>query len=818
MAGLRLLTLLASVALLLCFFPSCSVSSASDGTVTSAYVHAQSDTEGPLHTTNHVKRYGSGAPYWMSQIPRQGKVVYGTNSSYPVWRNVKDYGAKGDGVTDDTDAINNATFAGGRCQYPCESQTTAPAIVYFPPGTYAISRPLVMLYYTQFIGDANSLPVILGLPNFYGIALLDSDPYLPYGLSWYANQNNMWRQVRNFVLDIRQIPKGTAHCLHWQVAQGTSLQNIVFEMTEGGDNNKQMGIFMDNGSALYLEDLIFNGGGVGFFSGNQQFTCRNLTFNNCQTAIYQNWNWLFAYKDIVINNAKIGIDMTQGGDVITTGSISLQDATMNNVEIGVLTTFSGNSTPASAGTLLLDNVNFVNTPVAVQLSPSNATILEGNQKIASWAQGRVYTAYESSYEENNLTCYGPAAKFDRVQQLVEPPPKSPSLLTPDGSFYTRSRPQYEGVPVENFISIKTYGCAGDGVTDDTACVQSFLNSIRTDQIAYIDYGAYVIRDTINFPIPIKVQGELWPYFMVDGSAPKFSDQNNPQVAFRVGQPGQVGDIELVEIMFQTLGAAPGAILMEWNLAQSSPGSAAMFDVHWRVGGTNGTKLQSYNCRKTPNVPTSPKAECYGAFLLLHLTRSSSMYMANNWGWVSDHEMDLADHDQINLYNGRGVLVESQGPVWMLGTSFEHSMLYNYQIASAKEIYISAIQSETAYMQNNPNAISPYPPLSNWNDPTFSDCFTVNCPKTWGLRIFNSTYIFAYGAGMYSFFNNYDSGCLATTNCQQKMVSVEQSQGIYLYAVNTVGSSNLVTVDQVDLVPAISNANGFADTVAIFEYP
>ncbi|THX21005.1 glycoside hydrolase family 55 protein, partial [Aureobasidium pullulans] len=387
-----------------------------------------------------------------------------------------------------------------------------------------------------------------------------------------------------------------------------------------------------------------------------------------------------------------------------------------------------------------------------------------------------------------------------------------------GSFYTRSRPQYEGVPVENFISIKTYGCAGDGVTDDTACVQSFLNSIRTDQIAYIDYGAYVIRDTINFPIPIKVQGELWPYFMVDGSAPKFSDQNNPQVAFRVGQPGQVGDIELVEIMFQTLGAAPGAILMEWNLAQSSPGSAAMFDVHWRVGGTNGTKLQSYNCRKTPNVPTSPKAECYGAFLLLHLTRSSSMYMANNWGWVSDHEMDLADHDQINLYNGRGVLVESQGPVWMLGTSFEHSMLYNYQIASAKEIYISAIQSETAYMQDNPNAISPYPPLSNWNDPTFSDCFTVNCPKTWGLRIFNSTYIFAYGAGMYSFFNNYDSGCLATTNCQQKMVSVEQSQGIYLYAVNTVGSSNLVTVDQVDLVPAISNANGFADTVAIFEYP
>jgi glucan 1,3-beta-glucosidase len=122
------------------------------------------------------------------------------------------------------------------------------------------------------------------------------------------------------------------------------------------------------------------------------------------------------------------------------------------------------------------------------------------------------------------------------------------------------------------------------------------------------------------------------------------------------------------------------------------------------------------------------------------------------------------------------------------------------------------------MQNNPNAPSAYPPLANWNDPTFSDCFTVNCPKTWGLRIFNSTYIFVYGAGLYSFFNNYDSGCLATINCQQKMISIEQSEAIYMYAVNTVGSSNIVTVDKVDLVPAVSNPNGFADTVAIFEYP
>lgn len=38
--------------------------------------------------------------------------------------------------------------------------------------------------------------------------------------------------------------------IHWQVAQATSLQNLVFNMVKGGSNNKQQGIFMDNGSGV----------------------------------------------------------------------------------------------------------------------------------------------------------------------------------------------------------------------------------------------------------------------------------------------------------------------------------------------------------------------------------------------------------------------------------------------------------------------------------------------------------------------------------------------------------------------------------------
>lgn len=82
-------------------------------------------------------------------------------------------------------------------------------------------------------------------------------------------------------------------------------------------------------------------------------------------------------------------------------------------------------------------------------------------------------------------------------------------------------------------------------------------------------------------------------------------------------------------------------------------------------------------------------------MLVHITTTGSVLMANNWGWVADHELDFVDHNQINIYNGRGILVESQGPVWLYGSAFEHSMLYNFQVANAKEIYMGIIQSETA---------------------------------------------------------------------------------------------------------------------------
>ena len=742
-------------------------------------------------------------------------MAFGNDTSYKVFRNVQDYGATGDGTTDDTVAINAAITDGNRCGEGCDSSTTTPAIVYFPPGTYLVSKPIIQYYYTQFIGDAITLPTLKASASFTGIAVIDSDPYDDSGNNWYTNQNNFYRQVRNFVIDITSLPATEGACIHWQVAQATSLQNIVFNMVQGGTTNRQEGIFMDNGSGGFYSDLIFNGGNYGMFVGNQQFTTRNLTFNNCNTAVYMNWNWVWSLKSLTVNNCGVGLNMSGGYPGNTTvGSVLVQDSKFVGTKTGIITAFStSHNTPATGNTLVIDNVDFTGSTNAV-VSATGAMILAGGSVVSSWAQGHAYTTGDDG-SASSATCASAAATASSttVSGPLSAPPKPSTLL--DGlSIFERSKPQYESVPSSSFVSVKSAGAKGDGVSDDTAAIQSAMNGLTSNQILYFDHGAYVVTSTVKVPSNIKMTGEIWPLIMASGTA--FQNQASPAPVFQVGQAGDTGAVEMSDLIFETKGPAPGAIMVEWNVAETSQGASGMWDVHMRIGGSAGTNLQSNTCAKNPNVTASYNPSCEGAFLLLHVTTKATIYLENNWFWVADHELDLTDHDQVNIFNGRGVLIESQGPVWMYGTSSEHSQLYQFQFSNAQNVYAGVLQSETPYMQSNPTALNGgFTPSSTYFDPEFSNTDAAS-DKAWGLRVFASTDILVMGLGLYSFFDNYDQTCLATESCQTNMVSIECSSEVYLYALSTKASTNMVTVDGTGVVNQSDNMSNFCQTIALFE--
>lgn len=151
-----------------------------------------------------------------------------------------------------------------------------------------------MPFGTQVIGDANDRPILLGAPEFIGLGVLSADEYTGTQNAdgsdgqWYVNTANFYRQIRNIVIDITETTTEGVACLHYQVAQATSLQNVELKANAG---TTQIGMYAENGSGGQISDVTFTGGGVGLYGGNQQFTAQRLTFNGCTIGVHVIWDW-----------------------------------------------------------------------------------------------------------------------------------------------------------------------------------------------------------------------------------------------------------------------------------------------------------------------------------------------------------------------------------------------------------------------------------------------------------------------------------------------------------------------------------------------
>ncbi|KAJ3726382.1 exo-beta-1,3-glucanase [Lentinula guzmanii] len=750
-------------------------------------------------------------PFWMQNIKHQGTAAFNSNpSGYQVFRNVKDFGAKGDGVTDDTAAINNAISSGGRCGGgSCASSTVSPAVVFFPQGTYLVSSPLIAYYYTQLIGDARKPPTLLASPSFVGMAVIDADPYIPGGggAQWYTNQNNFFRSVRNFVIDVRQVPatdsQGTG--IHWQVAQATSLMNIVFEMSTAA-NTAHQGIWMENGSGGFMGDLIFNGGKFGMWVGNQQFTVRNITVNNANTAVFGVWNWGWTFQGVNINNCQVGFDLTSGGlteSDQTVGAEAIIDAVVSNTPIFVRSSQASNG--KLAGSVVINNAKLTNVPTAVGVVGGATVLAGGTTTIASWGQGNVYKGTNG------------ASTF--TQGTIPTPNKASSLLDSAGHIFGKMHPQYADYAVSQFVSVKDNGAKGDGHTDDTAALNAIFAQFSGCKIIFFDAGTYIVTKTLTIPAGTQLVGEGWS--VIAGSGAAFQNVNSPEPVVQVGAANSQGIMEISDIIFSTVGPTPGAIVVEWNVKQPAGqnGGAGMWDSHIRLGGAAGTNLESAQC---PSSGSGGTTACFASFLALYLTTGSTAYLEGNlalslmrtWVWLADHDLDGDGVSQLELFSGRGILSESAGPVWMIGTgminkmlmSAEHHALYQYSLVNAQNHYMGLIQTETPYYQPSPAVPSPFSVNSAFNDPT-----TFAGSSAWALHVSTSSNILVFGAGLYSFFQSFGQNCLDTSNCQSQIINVDSTSSINLYSVSTVGTTFQISVNNNGIVNESGNVDGFAST-------
>ncbi|KAF7353606.1 Exo-beta-1,3-glucanase [Mycena venus] len=728
---------------------------------------------------------------------------------------MKDFGAKGDGVTDDTVAINQAITLGNRCSggaSVCNSTTITPAVIFFPSGTYLVSNSIVALYQTQLIGDAASPPTILAAESFRDAAVIDADPYIPggNGAEFYTNQNNFFRSVRNFVIDVTRVPaelqQGTG--IHWQVSQSTSLQNIVINLSTAA-NTAHQGIWMENGSGGFLGDLIINGG-VYFINSREKLGADNYLFqgnsecgsatNNLPSAMSRSTmhkplslalgTGVGRIKTLTSTTAGyVGFDLSTGmaNGQQTVGAEAIIDATVTNTPIFVRTGTPSNGQLIGAGSLVLNNIKLNNVPTAVGVVDGTVVLAGGTTTITSWGQGNVFK--------------GSSATGTFTQGDIPAPPKPAVLLDSSGKIFGRGRPQYASYAISEFVSVRDQGAKGDGKTDDTAALKAVFAAFAGCKIIFFDAGTYVVTSTLEIPAGTQIVGEGWSVIAGKGSA--FQDVNNPQVVVRVGAAGSTGVVEISDIVFKTIGPTPGAIVVEWNVKGSSAGSAGMWDSYIALGGADGTGLQT-NC---PKDGSGGFDNCYAAFMALHLTASSSAYLEGTWVWLADHNMDGDGDTQISLYSGRGILSESAGPVWMIGTGSEHHTLYQYSLVGAQNHYMGLIQTETPYYQPTPVAPNPFSVNSAFKDPSFS-----GVTAAWGLTVTSSSNILIFGAGLYSFYSNYAQTCLDTVDCQNQILNIDSSSSVFIYSLQTVGSTFQLSLNEAGVVNQSANPNGFAATL------
>lgn len=416
----------------------------------------------PRPSTCGVEGPSEQHEYWLSNVKHEGTSPFLVNGqNYSVFRNVKDFGAVGDGETDDTDAFNRAIsdqsrMGGGK---GAGGSTGQPALVYVPPGTYSISSSIQLFIGTQLLGDAISPPTIKASPiSRNNTVVIDGYDF------GQPSTTNFYIGVRNIIIDTTAVASDyTVYALNWAVSQATNLMNVDFIMPL---YSQHIGIEMDGddsggGSGLYFGDLTFTGGLIGILYNNQQHAISRCKFQDVATAIAIKHAFVITLQQIECVNVGICVDM---GPIDVSGSISMIDSSCDNC--GIVVSMKRHSSSGlycrltvtlqvnGTSSILLENIAIQRSGPTLQLNGNAKDI--GDLVGKTYASGHIYQDQSGNPTESNGTFLSYTERG--------------SLTDTDGKYFVKKQPQYLDYPVSAFASVKDAGARGKRAHSPRLCV------------------------------------------------------------------------------------------------------------------------------------------------------------------------------------------------------------------------------------------------------------------------------------------------------------------------------------------------------------
>ena len=334
---------------------------------------------------------------------------------FSSWGNVKTrYGAKGDGISDDTNALQTALDDVGK--------DGSPFTIYLPAGTYRITKQLNLTGKkgVGFIGqDASVTKVLWAGPAGGNMLVTNGSAYVRYGRITWDGANKAAVGIAHWYYTPSQNFASTVHEHADEVFMNMQKCLVSGKMGDGyGQMDSEIGIFRDkfqncsvagvstesfNALDVWIWDSEFDNNGRAvtneFGAGNfdvyrsvfRQSTVADITMNNTQTFAFRNnvstgSQMFLSSKPIGANSAQITV---QGNRILDTHNpIAIDIGSMGPLMLidNQFRSLSGATGPVAvvdstvAGCSLLSVGNSYTVPNPIKATCTNARVVSSNDK------------------------------------------------------------------------------------------------------------------------------------------------------------------------------------------------------------------------------------------------------------------------------------------------------------------------------------------------------------------------------------------------------------------------------------------------------
>ena len=387
------------------------------------------------------------------------------------WVDVRRMGAQGDGVADDTAAIQSALSKAGQG-----------STVYLPPGTYRVTATLRLkgpLVGVAVIGHGRDTTLVW-----------DGEPQGKL----FADDGVAYSRFVGLQFDGRnKAAVGFHHDSHSRFETEVRHQHLAFR------NFTDAAILAEPKDKFALAETAFEnclfedcGRGVAFVSFNDyDYTFDGCEFLRCRVGIecvhgnfYARNCHFEGSREVDIHSAPEHASSVRrctslGSRAFLRYGNPVAPMTVQDCQVADWTSPEGAVTLNGAPVLLFDSVfrggSEGNAPVRVLRSDQRLIVSEnrvegGPSVIQEGHKGRVY---------------------------VIPPGKRSGALRSAHQSFLRDTAQ---LPTRVFDAVRDFGAKGDGKTDDTAAIQKAIAAAREhgrNAIAYLPTGTYAVADTLR---------------------------------------------------------------------------------------------------------------------------------------------------------------------------------------------------------------------------------------------------------------------------------------------------------------------------------